>query len=145
MSDAEPSALCMQVTHTYSVALDRSDHCLLMYGFVDDSPEPLLAAVDHIGGIIMEDEDDSMYGGAPLFFSGIHPQRLDRDWRGARSTNCLLHMLACCSPCAGNSNCHISLEPAYPAVALVLHCKTACAHDQARKTGGCHRKLRSRG
>lgn len=67
MSDAEPSALCMQVTHTYSVALDRSDHCLLMYGFVDDSPaEPLLAAVDHIGGIIMEDEDDSMYGGAPF-------------------------------------------------------------------------------
>ena len=53
----------LQVTHTYSAALDRNDHCLLQYGFVQDSPEPILAAVDHISGITMEYADDSLYGG----------------------------------------------------------------------------------
>lgn len=49
-----------QVTHVYSVALDRSDHALLQHGFVLEGEEPLLAAVDHVAG--REHTDDSLYG-----------------------------------------------------------------------------------
>ena len=48
-----------QVTQRYSASLDRSDHSLLQYGFVQGSEAPLLAAVDHLGG--GQDPDDELY------------------------------------------------------------------------------------
>ena len=55
----EPLCPALQVTHTYSTSLDRPDHSLLQYGFVQDAEEPLLAAVDHLGG--GEDAGDELY------------------------------------------------------------------------------------
>lgn len=52
--------MLLKVTQTYSPVTARADHSLLQYGFVEDVPEPLLAAVDSATGFDME--DDTWYG-----------------------------------------------------------------------------------
>ena len=125
----------MQVTHTYSAALDRSDHCLLQYGFVQDDPKPLLAAVDHISGIIVDDKDDSIYGGVPSC----------TPWPSTLAYGLALNTIKVSLLCVP-WRAILGKEWSWPVcVAFNLAEEVLGMPDQARKTGGCQGRRRSRG